>query len=169
MAPNNIILIGMPGVGKSTIGVILAKVMNYDFIDSDLVIQNQTGKLLKELIEEHGIDGFNKIEDEINSSITPENHSVIATGGSAVYGSSAMAHFKDIGCIIYLKSSYEDIEERLGDLDERGVVHRPGQTLRDLYNERTALYEKYADITVEEEPGEFDIESVIAAIKEALQ
>ena len=137
----NIVLIGMPGVGKSTSGVILAKVLNYDFLDSDLVIQHQTGKLLKEIIAEKGIDGFNAVENEINSQIDVEN-TVIATGGSVIFGADAMAHFKESGIVVYLRISYDL-------LDERGVVHKEGQTLRDIYNERTALYEKYADITVD--------------------
>jgi shikimate kinase len=144
----NIVLIGMPGVGKSTSGVILAKVLNYDFLDSDLVIQHQTGKLLKEIIAEKGIDGFNAVENEINSQIDVEN-TVIATGGSVIFGADAMAHFKESGIVVYLRISYDLLDERLGDLDERGVVHKEGQTLRDIYNERTALYEKYADITVD--------------------
>lgn len=137
----NIVLIGMPGVGKSTSGVILAKVLNYDFLDSDLVIQHQTGKLLKEIIAEKGIDGFNAVENEINSQIDVEN-TVIATGGSVIFGADAMAHFKESGIVVYLRISYDLLDERLGDLDERGVVHKEGQTLRDIYNERTALYEK---------------------------
>lgn len=143
----NIVLIGMPGVGKSTSGVILAKVMNYDFLDSDLVIQHQTGKLLKDIIREEGIDGFNAVENRINAGIDVEN-TVIATGGSVIFGPDAMAHFKEIGVVVYLRISYDLLDKRLGDLDERGVVHKEGQTLRDIYNERTALYEKYADVMV---------------------
>ncbi|MCR5145464.1 MAG: shikimate kinase [Lachnospiraceae bacterium] len=145
---NNIVLIGMPGVGKSTSGVILAKVLNYDFLDSDLVIQKKIGKRLKDIIAECGVDEFKKIEDKINSEIDV-TESVIATGGSAVYGENAMKHFSEIGTIIYLKISYENLDKRLGDLDERGVVHKKGQTLRDIYDERCKLYEKYADATVE--------------------
>lgn len=145
---NNVVLIGMPGVGKSTSGVILAKVLNYDFLDSDLVIQKKTGKRLKDIISGEGIDGFNAVENQINREIQCEN-TVIATGGSVVYGKEAMEHFQKIGTIVYLKISYESLDERLGDLDERGVVHKKGQTLQDIYEERTALYEKYADVTVE--------------------
>ena len=144
----NIVLIGMPGVGKSTSGVILAKVMNYDFLESDLVIQHQTGKLLKDIIREEGIDGFNAVENRINAGIDVEN-TVIATGGSVIFGPDAMAHFKEIGVVVYLRISYDLLDKRLGDLDERGVVHKEGQTLRDIYNERTALYEKYADVMVD--------------------
>ena len=145
---NNVILIGMPGVGKSTSGVILAKVLNYDFLDSDLVIQKKMGKRLKDIISEQGIEGFNAVENKINSEISVSN-TVIATGGSVVYGQDAMAHFQEIGTIVYLRIGYERLDKRLGDLDERGVVHKEGQTLLQLYEERTALYEKYADVTVD--------------------
>ncbi len=145
---SNIILVGMPGSGKSTVGVVLAKKLGYSFIDSDLVIQEQTGKLLYQLIEEQGEAGFLLIEDEINASINADR-SVISTGGSAVYGEKAMNHFKDIGKVVYLKLPYEEIEHRLGNLHERGVVLRPGFSLQDLYDERTPLYEKYADVIIE--------------------
>lgn len=144
----NIVLIGMPGAGKSTVGVVLAKRLGYRFLDSDLVIQEQTKKLLHELITEHGVDGFLKIEEEINASLTCEN-AVIATGGSVIYGEKAMEHLREIGCVVYLKLSYEEIEERLGDLTARGVALKDGQTLRDLYNERCPLYEKYAHVVQE--------------------
>ena len=149
MDMKNIILIGMPGVGKSSVGVILAKILGYRFVDSDLVIQEKEGKLLSEIIAEQGIEGFIKIEDRINASINCEK-SIIATGGSAVYGEAAMKHFKEIGTVVYLKSDYETIDERLGDLKTRGVAMKEGQTLKDLYDERCPLYEKYADIIVDE-------------------
>lgn len=145
---NNVILTGMPGAGKSTVGVVLAKKLGYRFLDSDLVIQEQTGKLLYQLIEELGEAGFLALENRINAGIQV-SHSVIATGGSAVYGKEAMEHFREIGEIVYLKLSYEELEDRLGDLHERGVVLKPGFTLKDLYDERVPLYEKYADITLD--------------------
>ncbi len=144
----NLILIGMPGCGKSTVGVVLAKALGMDFIDSDLVIQKKTGAKLATLIEQHGDEGFRDIENRINAELEAEN-SVIATGGSVVYGEDAMRHLKDIGTIIYLKLSCEAIEDRLGDLHARGVTIKPGWTLRDLYNERVPLYEKWADVTVD--------------------
>lgn len=144
---NNIILIGMPGCGKSTIGVVLAKSLGYAFIDSDLVIQEKEGKLLHSIIEENGIDGFEEIENRVNSQILAFR-SVIATGGSVIYGKEAMNHLKGIGTVVYLELSYEEIKYRLGDLNERGVVIREGQTLESLYCERIPLYEKYADITI---------------------
>ena len=144
----NLILIGMPGCGKSTVGVVLAKALAMDFIDSDLVIQKEMGMKLAQLIDQHGDEGFRAIENRINAELTAEN-SIIATGGSVVYGEDAMRHLEDIGTVIYLKLSYEAIEDRLGDLHARGVTIQPGWTLRDLYNERVPLYEKWADITVD--------------------
>ena len=144
----NLILIGMPGCGKSTVGVVLAKALGMDFIDSDLVIQKQTGKRLSQIIEESGDDGFREVENRINAGLTV-NNSVIATGGSVIYGEDAMRHLKEIGTVVYLKLSYEGIEERLGDLHARGVTIKPGWTLRDLYNERCPMYEQWADIVVD--------------------
>lgn len=146
---SNIILIGMPGVGKSSVGVVLAKILGYRFLDCDLVIQEKEGKLLHEIISSEGLDGFIKVENKINASINCEK-CIVATGGSAIYGEDAMAHFKEIGTIVYLKSDYETIAERLGDLAARGVAMKEGQTLKDLYEERVPLYEKYADVIVDE-------------------
>lgn len=143
----NIVLIGMPGAGKSTVGVVLAKRLGFRFVDSDLVIQDRYGKLLHELIEENGIEGFWKIENDVNASLDCEK-CVIATGGSAIYGREAMEHLKEISKVVYLQLPYEDISERLGDLNARGVTVRPGQTLLDLYRERQPLYETYADVTI---------------------
>lgn len=145
---SNVVLIGMPGAGKSTVGVVLAKRMGYRFVDSDLVIQEKYGKLLHELIEEHGVEGFWKIENDVNASLSVTN-SVIATGGSVVYEKEAMTQLSKRGLVVYLKLPYEEVEERLGDLNARGVTLLPGQTLWDLYEERTPLYEKYAELTIE--------------------
>lgn len=139
---------GMPGAGKSTVGVVLAKRLGYRFVDSDLVLQERYGKLLHEIIEEKGAEGFLKIENEVNASLKLDR-AVIATGGSAVYGQEAMRHLKSIGTVIYLSLPYEEIRERLGDLNARGVVLHPGQTLSGLYEERAPLYEKYADIIID--------------------
>ncbi len=145
----NIVLIGMPGVGKSTAGVVLAKILGYKFVDTDIVIQEREGRLLKDIIEEEGVEGFVAIENEVNASVVADK-SIIATGGSVVYGREAMEHLKEIGTVVYLKIGYEAIEERVQNVKGRGVVLRDGQTLKDIYEERTKLYEKYADIIVDE-------------------
>lgn len=141
-------LIGMPGAGKSTVGVVLAKRLGYRFVDSDLVIQDRYDKLLHELIEEHGVEGFWRIEEEVNASLTP-HRSVIATGGSVIYGPRAMEHLREIGTVVYLKLPLEEVADRLGDLNARGVTLMPGQTLADLYAERVPLYERYAHQVVD--------------------
>lgn len=138
----------MPGVGKSTIGIVLAKNLGISFIDSDLVIQEWEEKKLHEIIKERGLEGFLDIEGAVNESLEPKS-AVIATGGSAVYREEAMKHLSEIGIICYLYLSYESIAERLGDLEERGVVLKEGQTLRQLYDERKPLYEKYAGMTID--------------------
>ncbi|MBR0597971.1 shikimate kinase [Sinanaerobacter chloroacetimidivorans] len=143
----NIVLIGMPGCGKSTIGVVLAKVMGYQFIDSDLLIQEQENRLLSEIIQQEGIEGFNEIENKVNASIRAKK-AVIATGGSVIYGKEATKHLRDIGVVVYISLPYEEIESRLGDLVERGITIQEGQTLRDLYQERCPLYEEQAHIMI---------------------
>lgn len=162
----NIVLIGMPGVGKSTVGVILAKVIGYEFVDSDLEIQRETGKLLKEIIAERGVDGFLEIENEINASIEAEK-SVIATGGSVVYGKRAMERFKETALIVYLRCPFSVLEKRLGDLRGRGVVIKEGQTLKDIYTERCKLYEQYADLIIDED--DLGIEETLEALTKTLE
>ena len=162
----NIVLIGMPGVGKSTIGVILAKVLGYSFLDADLLIQEQEGKLLREIIEEKGTDGFIEVENRVNASIRADR-AIIATGGSVVYGKEAMEHLKEIGRVVYLKVSYAILEKRLADIKGRGVVLKEGQTLETLFDERSKLYEQYADIEVSEEG--LDVEQTVEKLVEALE
>ena len=166
MNRDNIVLIGMPGVGRSTIGVVLAKVLGYQFVDADLLIQEAEGKLLSELIEENGTDGFIEIENRVNSQIQT-HRSVIATGGSVVYGKEAMEHLKSIGTVVYLKQNLRVLQRRLRNLKGRGVVLKEGQTLVDLYKERTVLYEKYADITVDQYKQ--SIEQTLKAVRKALE
>ena len=158
----------MPGVGKSTIGVVLAKVLEYEFIDADLLIQKAEGKLLREIIEEKGTDGFIEVENRVNSQIRT-THSVIATGGSVVYGKEAMEHYQEIGVVVYLKLGYEALCRRLGNLKCRGVVLKEGQTLLDLYEERVPYYEKYEQIVIEEDGLDVEgtLEVLVAALKDA--
>lgn len=161
MKKDNIILIGMPTSGKSTVGVILAKILGYNFIDSDIVIQEKEGRKLSEIIETEGIDGFIDIENRINTGIEAEK-TVIATGGSVVYGNEAMQHYKNIGKVVYMKIDMEVLTKRLSNVKQRGVVMREGQSLVSLYNERNKLYEKYADIVVDEKNN--TMEEVLADI-----
>lgn len=166
MSKDNIVLIGMPAVGKSTLGVVLAKELGYEFIDADLLIQKREGRLLKEIIADEGVDGFLKIENDVNASINTTK-AIISTGGSVIYGKEAMEHLKSIGGVVYLKLDYETLASRLGSLKGRGVVLRDGQTLKDLYDERTPLYEKYADVTIDEKG--LDLEATLAAVLAAIE
>ena len=163
---NNIVLIGMPGVGKSTVGVILAKVLGYQFVDADLLIQKQEGKLLHEIISQVGTEGFIQIENKVNASIEAED-SIIATGGSVVYGREAMEHLKSIGTVVYWQVSFLELEKRLADIRGRGVVLREGQDLKALFEERTPLYEQYADICISEDG--LNVEQTVDALVEKLQ
>ncbi len=164
MHKTNLVLIGMPGVGKSTVGVIAAKELGYRFLDADLEIQEQEGRLLKEIIAEDGVEGFLEVENRVNANLHTD-HTVIATGGSVIYGKEAMEHLRSIGTVAYLKLPYPKLRHRLGDLKNRGVVLKDGQTLQSLYDERTPLYEKYADIVIDE-TGK-NIEGTLAALLEA--
>jgi len=144
----NIVLIGMPGVGKSTVGVLLAKRVGYAFLDTDIYIQTHEGKSLQELIRQYGADGFCDIEERRMRSITVSAH-VLATGGSVVYRQKAMKHFRSKGVVIHLDLALERLKKRLDDIDARGVVIAPGASLDALYAERRPLYLKYADATLE--------------------
>lgn len=167
MSKENIVLIGMPGVGKSTVGVILAKVLGYQFIDADLVIQRRENRLLHEIISEEGLDGFLKAEENANVYIAQnEEKSIVATGGSVVYCEKAMQELKKTGRVIYLELEYDQLKKRLGNLKGRGVVLKDGQDLRGLYEERIPLYEKYADLTVNEK--NLDVEQTLQKIVDRL-
>ncbi|MCI5885569.1 MAG: shikimate kinase [Clostridiales bacterium] len=161
----NIVLIGMPASGKSTAGVILAKEMKHNFYDTDLLLQAETDMTLAEIIRERGLDGFLKLEDRLLSEINVTG-CVIATGGSAVYGDNAMANLKKIGKVVYIKLRFEVIESRLKNIETRGVAMREGTTLRELYDERIGLYEKYADTVIEADG--LNTEQTVQRIKESL-
>lgn len=165
MKKNNIILIGMPASGKSTMGVVLAKILGYNFIDADLEIQKQEGRKLSQIIAEDGVEGFIDIENRVNAGIETEK-TVIATGGSVVYGREAMEHYKNIGRVVYLKVDIDTLNKRLTNVKQRGVVMREGQSIVSLYNERCKLYEEYADLVVDE--GLCDIEEVVAKVLQVL-
>ena len=166
MNGKNIILIGMPAVGKSTVGVILAKLLGYSFVDTDLVIQESEGKLLKNIIAEKGIDGFIETENRILSRLDTAN-SVISTGGSVIYGDEAMKKLSHNGIVIYLKLDYNKLKYRLHNIKNRGVVIREGQSLSSLYRERAPLYEQYANITIDE--NGCNIEKTVEKIMESLK
>lgn len=161
MMSSNIVLIGMPTSGKSTVGVILAKMLGMDFVDTDLVIQRRTGKKLKDIIEEEGVEGFLRVEDEACAELEVEN-TVIATGGSVIYGEAAMKHLKKNSQVIYLEIDYDTLEKRLHHVKQRGVVLKDGQTKKELFDERIVLYKKYADIVISED--NLDIEETVQSI-----
>ena len=162
---NNVTLIGMPGSGKSTIGVILAKALGYQFLDTDLVIQKQEKRNLSQIIAQEGPERFKEIENKVNASVDV-TETVIAPGGSVIYCEEAMKHLRSIGKVVYLKISLESLSKRLGNLRGRGVLLKEGQTLKDLYEERVPLYEKYADIVVDDEGK--DLEESLAAVLEII-
>ena len=161
----NVILIGMPASGKSTVGVVLAKVLGYDFIDTDIVLQAHAGCRLDELMEREGLEGFLAIEEEVCAGLTAV-HTVIATGGSVVYGGRAMEHLRKMGTVVYLQVELEDLAERLHDMRGRGVAFREDQSLEDLYRERVLLYGKYADVTVCEKG--LNLEETVGRVRELL-
>ncbi len=171
----NIILIGMPGAGKSTVGVILAKTLGMQFIDSDILIQQRTGRRLQEILDTDGPDAFRQIEEETILSLAAQeqkgqstghfsDYAVIATGGSVVWSRAAMEHLKTTGVIVYLEISFPEMEKRIRNIITRGIVLLPGQTLRTMYDSRAPLYEQYADITIA--CSDRDLESVVSGILE---
>lgn len=166
MKKNNIIFIGMPAVGKSTVGIVVAKRLGKQFIDTDLLIQQQEKKLLHEIISEVGDAGFLKIENQVNRDVNVEN-AVISPGGSIVYCEEAMKHYQEIGTVVYLQASFQTIKQRIRNPKKRGVVLREGQTFKNLYDERVPLFEKYADIIVNEDGCQIEdtIERVLSAVE----
>lgn len=145
----NVVLIGMPACGKSTIGVLLAKALGFTFIDTDIVIQQETGRLLQDIIDSEGLDAFCIAEERAICSVKNESGCVIATGGSAVYSRTAMLHLKEHGLVYYLSLPTEEVEKRLTNIKSRGIAMRRGDTIEDVFRRRRALYEEYADITID--------------------
>ena len=167
MFESNITLIGMPGAGKSTVGIVLAKLLCKTFIDADILIQNKEGKRLHKIIEEMGNEKFLKLENDTLAHLKVHN-SIISTGGSAVFGKEAMEHLKNTSTVVYLRAPYDVIEKRLRSLKRRGVVFEEGQTLKDIYDIRCPLYEKYADIIIDCN-NEIDIQETAIKISELLE
>jgi len=162
----NVVLIGMPACGKSTLGVLLAKVLMMDFVDTDLLLQKQSGKPLQQMVDELGSDGFSKVEEDFVAALALEN-TVIATGGSVALEERAMAHLKENSIIVFVKLSYESIEQRLKNISTRGIAMKKGQTLRDLYDLRQPFYHKWADLIVVSDGQE--IEQTVAQLVDTLK
>ena len=162
----NIILIGMPGAGKSTLGVILAKTLRLNFIDTDILIQERTGELLQNIIDNEGSSALLKIEEETILDLDT-HHAVIATGGSAVFSEKAMQHMRSDGVILYLDISFEKMVQRLKNIKTRGIVLIEGDSLQDMYNQRVHLYQRYADITIDCSEGDFEdiVEKAIGELR----
>lgn len=161
----NIVLIGMPGCGKSTVGVLLAKALQMDFVDTDIVLQQQQGKKLQEIIDQVGNDAFLKTEEDCVRGLECDQ-TVVATGGSVVYGKEAMRRLHKNGLVVYIRLPYEEIERRLSNLATRGVTLKKGQTLRNLYDERIPLYEAEADYIFEPEEG--DVQETVLDLAQRL-
>lgn len=163
----NIILIGMPGAGKSTVGVILAKTLGMDFLDTDLVICRETGRTLQDILDKDGLEVFLRLEEETVCRLAPKR-TVIATGGSVPLRDAAMNHLKQQGKVLYLQVGLEELRRRLSNIRTRGIAFGPGQTLDSLYAYRTPIYEKWADLTVPHDPGRNDLEAMVDRIVETL-
>lgn len=166
MKKSNIVLIGMPGAGKSTVGVLLAKALKMPFADTDLLLQQQQSLHLQEIINNSGLDSFLRLEEKLVTGLNLENH-VIATGGSVIYSEPAILHLKKKGLLIYLHLKYYQIERRINNITTRGIAMQQDQTLSDLYRERVPLYKKHAEITID--CSRKHIESIVAEIIEKVK
>ena len=164
---SNIVLIGMSGAGKSTLGVLLAKALAKSFVDTDILIQQKTGRRLQEIIDDNGVDAFMKIEEEVVSSLEVEN-TVIATGGSVVYSDAAMEALSQDGICVYLYVDFDELSARLSNITTRGIIFKNAHTLREVWQERLPLYEKYATLKVicSQNTIEQSIEQIIKALEE---
>lgn len=162
----NLILIGMPGAGKSTIGILLAKELAKNFIDTDVLIQLREGNTLQEILQQHGYQRLRQIEEEILLAVKCSNH-VIATGGSAVYSETGMKHLRNLGPVIFLDVPFESLMNRIHNFDSRGIAGRPGQSFAELFAERRPLYQGYADITINggDKTQEKILEEIVTSLK----
>ncbi|QSP94735.1 shikimate kinase [Marinobacter salinisoli] len=165
----NIVLIGMPGSGKSTVGVLLAKRLGMGFVDTDLLIQEKAGRTLQDIVDEDGYQALRHIEEEVLLELDV-HHQIISTGGSAVYSEAAMAHLKTNGVVVFLDIPLPLVIQRIGDYSARGISRRPDQSLDDLFEERFQLYTRYADLSVTGEGRSQDevCESVVQGLRSDL-
>lgn len=163
---SNIALIGMPGSGKSTVGVLLAKVSGRDFVDTDLLIQSRAGSTLQAIVDDEGYAALREVEEQVLLSLAVSNH-VIATGGSVVYSEAGMAHLKTSSVVVFLDVSLETVRERIGDYSLRGISKRPDQTIEDLFEERLELYRRYADVRITCDGR--SMETICEAVMDALE
>ena len=166
---DNVVLIGMPGSGKSTVGVLLAKALGFDFLDTDLVVQQREGQLLQDILDGHGVEYFLNVEEAAVQSVHC-THTVIAPGGSVVCREGAIGHLKKLGPVVYLHVPVEELKKRIKNLSSRGIAMEPGQTLADVMDFRAPLYEKYADLTVDVLDGQDlsqTVQDVLARLNEA--
>lgn len=164
----NIILIGMPGAGKSTIGVILAKTLGMDFLDSDLVICRETGSTLQEILDRQGLEAFLRIEEDVVCGLFPQN-TVIATGGSVPMSKRAMAHLAAQGTVVYLRVELPELTRRISNITTRGIAFGPGESLETIYHKRTPIYERWANLTISAAPNRNDLEDMVERIASELR
>ena len=162
---DNIILIGMPGSGKSSVGVVLAKALGYRFVDADLLIQEREGALLQDILNQRGVDAFLDLEGEVLASLAC-SRTVVAPGGSCVCRAAAMEHLRGLGTVVYLQLSLDEVAGRIHNLATRGIALEPGQTIADVYAYRAPLYERYAHLTVRAD-GQ-TLADTVEAVKQAL-
>lgn len=165
---NNIILIGMPGSGKSTVGVLLAKALGYSFIDTDLLISRKAGKPLQHILNDDGLDRFLELEQKVGSTLDCD-YTIVATGGSMVLSQSAMEHLRSLGRVVFIKVPFDEIKRRVTNITTRGIVFHKNETLENVYEQRTPLYEFYADLVVDVPSADSTIEQTVEKAAETLK
>ena len=158
----------MPGSGKSTVGVLLAKALGYSFVDTDLIISRKAGKPLQKILDEDGLDRFLGLEEEVGCTLDCD-YTVVATGGSMVLSKNAMEHLKSIGTVVYINVAFDEIKRRVTNITTRGIVFHKDETLKNVYDQRTPLYRGYSDITVDIPEENFSVEKSVEAIVKTLK